>query len=40
MNRGEARPLTIADGENSVLNRLDGHIQKDTFPRSTVNLIA
>jgi alkylation response protein AidB-like acyl-CoA dehydrogenase len=36
----DARSLTIADGENSVLNRLGGHILKDTFPRTSVNLIA
>ena len=35
----DARPGTILDGENSVLNRLGGHILKDTFPRSTVNLL-
>ena len=36
----DARSLTIADGENSVLNRLGGHILKDSFPRTSVNLIA
>ena len=35
----DIRPMTIADGENSVLNRLGGQILKETFPRSTVNLI-
>jgi alkylation response protein AidB-like acyl-CoA dehydrogenase len=36
----DARSLTIADGENSVLNRLGGHVLKDTYPRTTVNQIA
>ena len=36
----DIRPMTIADGENSVLNRLGGHILKDTYPRTSVNLIA
>ncbi|MEW6442321.1 MAG: acyl-CoA dehydrogenase family protein [bacterium] len=36
----DARSMTIADGENSVLNRLGGHILKETFPRTTVNRIA
>lgn len=36
----DIRPMTIADGENSVLNRLGGYILKDTFPRTSVNLIA
>ncbi len=36
----DARSLTIADGENSVLNCLGGHVLKDTFPRTSVNLIA
>jgi len=36
----DIRPMTIADGENSVLNRLGGHILKDTFPRTSVNLIS
>jgi len=35
----DARSLTIADGESSVLNCLGGHILKDTFPRTSVNLI-
>jgi len=33
----DSRALTIEDGENSVLNRLGGHILKDTFPRRKVN---
>jgi alkylation response protein AidB-like acyl-CoA dehydrogenase len=36
----DIRPMTIADGENSVLNRLGGYILKDTFPRTSVSLIA
>jgi alkylation response protein AidB-like acyl-CoA dehydrogenase len=36
----DARPSTIADGENSILNRLGGHILQETFPRTSVNLIA
>ena len=36
----DIRPMTIADGENSVLNRLGGQLLKDTFPRTSVNLIA
>ena len=36
----DIRPMTIADGENSVLNALGGRILRDTFPRTTVNLIA
>ena len=36
----DSRALTIEDGENLVLNRLGGHILKDTYPRTTVNLIA
>lgn len=35
----DSRALTIEDGENSVLNRLGGHILKDTYPRTSVNLI-
>jgi alkylation response protein AidB-like acyl-CoA dehydrogenase len=35
----DSRALTIEDGENLVLNRLGGHILKDTYPRTTVNLI-
>jgi alkylation response protein AidB-like acyl-CoA dehydrogenase len=33
----DSRALTIADGENSALNRLGGHFLKETFPRKTVN---
>jgi alkylation response protein AidB-like acyl-CoA dehydrogenase len=33
----DSRGLTIADGENTALNRLGGHILKDTFPRRSVN---
>ena len=33
----DSRGLTIADGENTVLNRLGGHILNDTFPRRGVN---
>jgi alkylation response protein AidB-like acyl-CoA dehydrogenase len=36
----DARSMTIADGENSVLNRLGGQILKDTYPRTSVNRIA
>ncbi len=36
----DIRPMTIADGENSVLNALGGRILRDTFPRTSVNLIA
>ena len=35
----DSRALTIEDGENSVLNRLGGHILKDTYPRTSVNLL-
>jgi len=35
----DIRPMTIADGENSVLNRLGGQILKETYPRTTVNLL-
>ena len=35
----DSRALTIEDGENLVVNRLGGHILKDTYPRTTVNLI-
>ena len=35
----DARSLTIADGENSVFNCLGGHVLKDTFPRTSVNLL-
>lgn len=35
----DARSLTIADGENLVLNRLGGDILKDTYPRASVNRI-
>lgn len=30
----DSRALTIEDGDNLVLNRLGGHILKDTYPRS------
>ena len=33
----DSRALTIEDGENSVLNRLGGHILNETFPRRSVN---
>lgn len=36
----DSRSLTIADGENLVLNRLGGLILKDTYPRTSVNRIA
>ena len=36
----DARPFTIADGENMTLNRLGGHILKETYPRTSVNVIA
>lgn len=32
----DSRALTIQDGENSVLNRLGGHILKDTYPRKKI----
>ncbi len=35
----DSRALTIEDGENTVLNRLGGHILKETYPRRTVNLL-
>jgi len=36
----DARTMTIADGENSILNRVGGQILRDSFPRTTVNRIA
>ena len=36
----DARTMTIADGENSILNRVGGQILKDSFPRAVVNRIA
>ncbi|MFO7965524.1 MAG: acyl-CoA dehydrogenase family protein [Desulfobacterales bacterium] len=33
----DSRALTIEDGDNRSLNRLGGHILKETFPRRTVN---
>jgi len=35
----DSRALTIEDGENYTLNRLGGHILKDTYPRTSVNLL-
>ncbi len=35
----DSRALTIEDGENYTLNRLGGHILKDTYPRKSVNLL-
>jgi len=36
----DARTMTIADGENSILNRVGGQILNETYPRSAVNQIA
>tara|TARA_B100002003_G_C13680569_1_gene343814 strand:- start:209 stop:523 length:315 start_codon:yes stop_codon:yes gene_type:complete len=36
----DARTMTIADGENSILNRMGGQILNETYPRSAVNQIA
>ncbi len=36
----DIRPMTIADGENSILNVVGGRLLRDTFPRREVNLIA
>lgn len=36
----DARTMTIADGENSILNRIGGQILNDSFPRAVVNRIA
>ncbi|MFO7963778.1 MAG: acyl-CoA dehydrogenase family protein [Desulfobacterales bacterium] len=33
----DSHGLTIADGENTALNRLGGHLLKETFPRRSVN---
>jgi len=36
----DVRTMTIADGENSILNRMGGQILNETYPRSSVNRIA
>jgi alkylation response protein AidB-like acyl-CoA dehydrogenase len=36
----DARTMTIADGENSILNRVGGQILKDSYPRGEVNRVA
>jgi acyl-CoA dehydrogenase len=35
----DSRALTIEDGDNTALNRLGGHILKDTYPRKRVNVV-
>lgn len=36
----DIRSMTIADGENSILNRMGGQILNATYPRTAVNRIA
>jgi alkylation response protein AidB-like acyl-CoA dehydrogenase len=36
----DVRPMTIADGENTTLNCMGGNILKDTYPRTSANVIA
>lgn len=36
----DARTMTIADGENSILNRVGGQILNETYPRTSVNRVA
>ena len=35
----DARAMTIADGENSILNRVGGQILNETYPRAAVNTL-
>lgn len=36
----DVRTMTIADGENSILNRMGGQILNETYPRSAVTRLA
>jgi hypothetical protein len=35
----DSRALTIEDGDNTALNRLGGHILKETYPMRSVNVV-